>query len=202
MTMLLTFRSLALRLAITLVATAMLAACGGGQVDPTSAGDGNVTASTDGSPATSEADSEADSDDPLGFGEEENVAVVTIGDDRYEFSDLYCVSMGGAMGVSSVGGDPQVNIDLPPLDWETSGEDWDPPSIRVSGDEPYFDMQARGETMVADARVQPGSSQVDSFESDGYRASGEATFIDATAVMVSQDPEPVTGTFEVRCAHP
>lgn len=106
------------------------------------------------------------------------------------------------MGVSSVGGDPQVNIDLPPLDWETSGEDWDPPSIRVSGDEPYFDMQARGETMVADARVQPGSSQVDSFESDGYRASGEATFIDATAVMVSQDPEPVTGTFEVRCVRP
>lgn len=191
-------------LAVALLAAATLAACGGppAQTSSVAADSGSQPSDVGGSTPASAAASQASTDDPLGFGEEENVAVVTIGDDSYEFTDLYCVSMGGAMGATSVGGDPQVNIDLPPLDWETSDEGWDPPSIRVSGDDPYFDMQAGGETVAADERVEPGSSQVDSFESDGYHATGTATFIDANAVMVSEDPEPITGTFEVNCARP
>lgn len=197
-------RTPASTLAVAVLAAATLAACGGPQTQPISATEdsGSEPADVGAPPAASATAPDASSDDPLGFGDEENVAVVTIGDDRYEFTDLYCVSMGGAMGATSVGGDPQVNIDLPPLDWETSDEGWDAPSIRVSGDDPYFDMQAGGETMAADERVEPGSTQVDSFVSDGYHASGEATFIDATAVMVSEDPQPVTGTFEVTCARP
>jgi hypothetical protein len=189
---------------VAILAAATLAACGGpeAQSGPDTQAPGSEPTDGGAPPVASAAATDGSGDDPLGFGEEENVAVVTVGDDRYEFSDLYCVSMGGAMGATSVGGDPQLNIDLPPLDWETSDEGWDAPSIRISGDDPYFDMQAGGDTMAADERVEPGSSQVDSFDSDGYRASGEATFIDATAVMVSEDPEPITGTFEVTCARP
>lgn len=203
MTILKTLANAAGRLAIVLMAVVTLAGCGGPQsAAPSSPNEDAGSDQTDAVPPSSAPPSDPDSNDPLGFGDAENVAVVTIGDDRYEFSDLYCVSMGGAMGATSAGGDPQVSIDLPPLDWETSNEEWDAPSIRVSGDDPYFDMQAGGDTMAADERVDPGSSQVDSFESDGYHAKGEATFIDATAVVVSEDPEPVTGTFEVTCARP
>lgn len=138
-------------------------------------------------------------DDPLGFGEEANTAVVVVGDQRYEFGDLYCVSMGGALGASSVGGDPQVNIDIPPEDWETSNEGWDAPSIRISGDDPYLDLRAGGEIVSQDARIDPSTSQVDSFSSDGVHASGTAIFIDYQAFTLGEQPEPMTATFEVTC---
>jgi hypothetical protein len=68
---------------------------GGGDADPTEAPTG-------------------DSDDPLsGFRDDEASAVVIIGDERYEFDGLRCVTMGGALGAASMGGDPSVNISLP-----------------------------------------------------------------------------------------
>jgi hypothetical protein len=48
-------------------------------------------------------------------------------------------------------------------------------------------------------------SQIDSFTTDGYSASGTGTFMDAQAwqaAMLGGDgvpPEPSSGTFEVRC---
>jgi hypothetical protein len=139
-----------------------------------------------------------DPDDPFGFGDDDATAVVTIGDERYEFSGLYCVTMFGALSAASVGGDPQVNIDLPPQDWETSGDEWEPPKVRVDGDEPYFqykadpELAARGEAFAA--------SRVESFTSDGFQGSGTAVFMDVNDFGPS--PSPMAGTFEVSCPRP
>ena len=159
-----------------------------------------TTPAVPGTPAGGEP---ADPDDPLGFGRDANTAVVTIGDERYEFANLFCVTIGGAIGAASTGGDPRVDIDLPPLDWETSSEDWDPPSVRVIVD-------GVG-TWIADPEhtalpgIEPGLSQVDSYNSDRFHATGSATFMDASGwqrVQMGLDvepPDPVAGTFEVTC---
>jgi len=199
-------RPTALGLASCLLLTACSAAPGGG----TPAGDqgtpppapGQTAAPGGAAPTPPGAVVTTNPDDPLGFGEEANTAVVTIGDQRYEFSNLYCVTLGGAMGAVSVGGEPTVDIDLPPMDWETSAEDWDPPGVEVDvGDENW----------IADAddtgliQIEPGLSQVDSFESDGYHATGRATFMEASAWngvqmgLSDEAPDPVQGTFEVTC---
>jgi hypothetical protein len=48
--------------------------------------------------------------------------------------------------------------------------------------------------------VAPGSSQVDAYETDGFRATGSATFVDlATPADV---PASLTGTFELECPRP
>jgi len=138
-------------------------------------------------------------DDPLGFGKADNTAVVTVGDQRYEFSNLYCVTVFGVVAAQSVGGDPKVHIDVPPADWETSGEEWDPPSIRISGDDPYLDLRAGDEVVRNGARVGPGQSQVDSFTTEGRHVSGTATFLDYRAFTTNQNADSVSGTFEVTC---
>jgi hypothetical protein len=142
----------------------------------------------------------ASTDDPLGgFRDEDASVLVVIGEQRFEFTNLHCVTMGGALGAASLGGDPQVDISLPPSDWETSAEDWDAPTVRVEGDEPYFDFRAGGDVVEADSRYD-GLSQVDTFTSDGYRASGTATFVDTA--LFGEAPTPITGTFEVNCPRP
>jgi hypothetical protein len=173
----------------------LLAACGpiGDPRAQTSGTDADAT------PTTQQEVIDTSSDDQLDFGDVENTAIVIIGGERYEFTDLYCVTMGGALGAVSVGGDPKVDIDIPPRDWETSGEDWGPPTIRVSGNEPYFDFRAGDEMFESDDRVGEGMSKVDSFTTDGVRATGTATFIDTNAVMLNQEPDPIEGTFEVTC---
>jgi hypothetical protein len=154
-------------------------------------------------PGTPDGGEPANPDDPLGFGEEANTAVVTIGDQRYEFGNLRCFTVGGAIGAQSRDGDPRVDIDLPPLDWETSGDDWSPPGIRVI-------VEGVG-TWIANPehtalpRIEPGLSQVDSYETDGFRATGTATFMDANGWQAAQfgledqPPDPVQGTFGVAC---
>jgi hypothetical protein len=123
-----------------------------------------------------------------------------IGDQRYEFTDLYCVTIGGAMGASSVGGDPSVRIDVPPEDWETSAQEWDDPSVSLSSDEPYVQWIAGGDIVTQLPKYQPGSSQVDGFRSDGYHATGTATFVDVA--NPTAELTPVTGTFDVTCPRP
>jgi hypothetical protein len=154
---------------------------GGGDADPTEAPTG-------------------DSDDPLsGFRDDEASAVVIIGDERYEFDGLRCVTMGGALGAASMGGDPSVNISLPPTDWESSGDDWDPPSVRVDGDDPYFHFEAGGDVVLMSPDLAE-TYMVTSFTSDGYRASGTAAFVDMT--QLADPPPPINGTFEVSCPRP
>ncbi len=142
-----------------------------------------------------------DPSDPLaGFRDKDATAVVVIGDQRYEFSGLYCVTMGGALGAKSVGGDPTVSIDLPPQDWETSAEGWDPPAVVVSIDDPYAKYSADPQAAEYLTNIKPGMSQVDSFTTDGYQASGAASFVDVADF--SSGPVSITGTFEVSCPRP
>ncbi len=156
-------------------------------------------AATGGGDATGEPS--VNPDDPLGFGEEEATAVVIIDGQRYEFANLYCVNIGGAMSAASVGGDPKVDFGIPPEDWETSTtQDWDPPSIRLQVDEPRTDYRAGGDVLDLLPDFQPGMSQVDSFTTDGYRASGSATFVEISDF--GADLVPISGTFEVSCPRP
>lgn len=185
---------------LPLCAGLILTACGGaGGGDASSSEVASAEASSGASSdeSKSSASASVNPDDPLGFGNEDATAVVTIGDQTYEFGNLYCVTIGGALGAASVGGDPQVDITLPPEDWETSGDGWDPPSIRVDSDEPYFIIHANAQLADQMTNVEPGQSQVDSFSTDGYHASGTATFLDPFAG--GTPPEPMTGTFEVTC---
>lgn len=138
-------------------------------------------------------------------GGEPNTAVVTIGEERFELSGLRCVSLGGAVGVQTVEGPdyPRIDISLPPPDWESSADDWDPPSVRVIADED--DTWIANPEATALINIEPGLSQVDSFSSDGFQASGTATFMNAgdwqAAQMGLQDepPDPVDGAFQLTC---
>jgi hypothetical protein len=139
-------------------------------------------------------------DDPFGFGKEANTATVTVGDETYEFSNLYCVTMGGALGAKTIGAGLGVNIDLPPMDWETSNEGWDAPSISIKGDDPYLSLLAGGDFIQYDSRVDESMTQVESFESDGHHATGNATFLDYNALTLNGEIISMAGSFEVTCA--
>jgi hypothetical protein len=154
-----------------------------------------------------EMDDADDSDDDDGgasdlpdFGD--GLVVVTIGDDRYEF-DLnegfnVCRDVFGGLQIAGSGPDDttKVNAWIPPADWESYDDGrYDPPSIEVENEETnsqWMANQARAE----ERGIAAGSSQVDSFQIDGLRASGTATFIDT---FDFEDPQPVQGTFEIAC---
>lgn len=193
-----------MRLTFVCLVAALLVGCsaappgigGNGQPSPAAPG-------TPGAPGTPTGGEPANPDDPLGFGRDANTAVVTIGDQRYEFGNLFCVTIGGAIGAVSTGGDPRVDIDLPPMDWQTSGDDWGPPSVKVIVEDVGTWIADPEDTALFN--IEPGLSQVDSFSSDRFHATGTATFMEASgwqgAQMGLEDepPDPVTGTFEVTC---
>ena len=186
--------------------TLALVGCGTSAGDDTTseppASSQDVAASAEASAAKSDdgPGASVNPDDPFGFGKEANTATVTIGDETYEFSNLYCVTMGGALGAQTIGAGLGVHIDLPPMDWETSTDGWDPPSVSVDGDDPYLDLRAGGDFIQYDNRLDPSMSQVESFDSDGHHATGTATFIDYNALTVSGEITPMAGSFEVTCA--
>jgi hypothetical protein len=135
------------------------------------------------------------------FRDEGSSAVVVVGDQRFEFDGLYCVNIGGAMAALSVGVIPSVDIEVPPEDWATSTtQDWDPPSISIDIDEPDMQLVAGGDFLSSLPKFQPGMSQVDDFSTDGYHATGTATFVDIADFTA--DLVPVAGTFEVTCPRP
>lgn len=195
-----------------ILATAMLfAACsdddddGDDAIVPTTAaddsGDGN---GDDGNDDNGDDGGEADS--PSGDGPGEERAIVTIGDETFEFElSTVCLTMGGAIAGSgrNADGDVDVSIDIPPEDWETSSDDgWEPPSIRVDDDRDPQDERSwrAGGEVVAGMQGIEGRSQVDSFSTDGSRSTGTATFTDINQFMVDPDAtEPVTGTFDIQC---
>jgi hypothetical protein len=166
----------------------------GSSQDVAASAEASAKASDDG-PGTS-----ANPDDPFGFGKEANTATVTVGDETYEFSNLYCVTMGGALGAQSIGAGLGVHIDLPPMDWETSDEGWDAPSISIKADDPYLSLLAGGDFIQYDNRVDESMTQVNSFDSDGHHATGTATFIDYNTLTLSGEIITMAGSFEVTCA--
>ncbi len=180
------------------LAVLALASCGGsGSADepaqPGGAAEPEVT--TQVPAATVDSPASGDFTSVEGFKDADASAVVTIDGVRYEFADLYCVTMAGALGAASIDGDPQVQIDLPPTGWESSGEDWSPPAVSVQN--VAADLYYTADAFFADMGLAPvGQSQVDDFTSDGFSGSGSATFHESPAGRT------VTGTFEVTCPRP
>jgi hypothetical protein len=134
-----------------------------------------------------------------------NTAVVTIGDERYEFTDVQCsIFAPRYIQAGNFGGDPEVSIVLPPDGWESEGDTYSPPSVRVQiGDE------ATGQRWVAGddgfPRITPlpdGASQIDSYtvpEGRPVTATGTGTFVDLVAHNSGAEAPSVSGSFEVSC---
>jgi hypothetical protein len=204
-------RTLALVAVIVLVA-----GCGGG-ADTESDGGGATTAAASSEDATSTVattapvtEGDGDGGNPSGSGDV-NWAVVTIGDQRYEFDvtpgpiqrcdpDFF-----GAFWVVGVTTDGSgIVMMLPPPD-DPNFED--PASLEINdGPNDWEWMADEGvaeEVMFADI-VSEGQSQVDSYTIDGNRVSGRATFIERNALFAvvggtGDAPEPVAGSFEAVC---
>ena len=206
-----TFKTFAL--GALLSAALLFAACGGEDDDAPEPDNGNGGTTPTEAPSNGDGGNGDDNGSDNGNGGssggvEENRAMVVIGDRTYEFDlSVQCFSLFGNMaaaGGALDGSDVSVNIQLPPVDWETdTDEEWDQPSIRVSDSEEDLDWRAGDhivEEMVAGGTLDDGLSQVDSFTHDGQRASGTATFIEMYAVFRQENPDPVQGTFEFACA--
>jgi hypothetical protein len=209
-------RSLIVIPAILILALAF-AACGNDDDDadgldspdpPPAADDGDgAAAETDDGAADAGNGDDTQAPPPAG----DAVAVVTVGDLSYEFAlegsttvdgDTLmgmCVTTFGVVaghGYATDGSYAEVDFEIPPEDWETSGEGWEPPTIRIedrergyywrSGDAEFFD-------------ISPGVAEVTEFRNADNRATGTATFFDFEAHDFTGDPETVEGTFEIQC---
>ncbi|MGI9624844.1 MAG: hypothetical protein ACR2PK_18585 [Acidimicrobiales bacterium] len=227
-------RRLMTGLAFLVVLVLLAAACGGdddsseGSDDgsqQSEAEDGGDTADTDaGEEASGSTDDGGDEPAPepepaeeeeqpapetqgSGIGSER--AIVTIGDETFEFDmSVGCIALGGAVGGFGITADGLVtaDFDIPPEDWETSGDDWGPPGIRVQDDR-LDDSQAgvhhpdwrADEEWSRDTPELAGATQVESYTVNGPAASGTATFTDTWAHALGKDAPPVPGTFEINC---
>lgn len=178
-----------------LLAAAFVFACGGGDGDDNN---NQPTGGGNGSTPTQAADNGAGATG----GESGKVAaktgVVTIGEERYEFTlNQECKSSFGVLvgvGKSTDGREIDVNLQIPP---EGGIEDIYP-SIRIDDQVKDLDWRAGGDIIGDMAGVSEGDSQVDTYQNDGKRASGTATFLELYAVMGGK-VEPVQGTFEFAC---
>ena len=132
-------------------------------------------------------------------------ATVTIGDETFEFSlagtnavdgTTYvgrCDTLFGMIagsGFVTDGRDITVDLEVPPVDWETYEDDrYDPPAVEVEDSENNAKWVAdTGNEFIT-------GSAVGEFEQDGTSASGTATFVNEWA----PDSDPVDGTFEIDC---
>ena len=182
----------------------VLAACGG-------SGESSEPTAT---PGQSSASPTSENTQPVGSNGGANTAVVTIGDQRYDFSmsgglGRQCLKLfgfvGGA-GSAADGSDIQLSIEVPPEDWESRRDDYGPPQIRVDDEVNNRDWRAGGDIVEQDARLSEADSRVTDFTNNGTSASGTAMFIDYTAFNVAlasgrDAPEPVPGTFEIDCGN-
>lgn len=199
-------------LAVLLSLVVVVAACGND--DDAESGD---TEPTDG-PAAAEngADAPEDTDGPIvgddevpdaiaDLASETGSATVTIGDETFEFSlagtktvdgTTYvgrCQTLFGmiiASGFVADDRDITVDMEVPPVDWETYEDDrFDPPAVEVEDNENNADW-------IADVGVEFATgSGVGEFVQEGATASGSAIFVN----QWDPDSDPVEGTFEVDC---
>jgi len=212
-------------LALMLMAVAGLSACGGDDDDgnggsaPASddSGDDQDNASDNGAGDSDDGaddgdddagdsdcdDGSDDSNDSGGFDFGAGKAVVTVGDKTFEFDltsgSAVCRDVFGGLQVGGRSTDDEnVTLDMwiPPTNWDTYDDNrYDPPSVEVEDDTSNKDWVA---DLNSAYEIEEGKSQVDSYEKDGLRASGTATFTDVYALF-SGSAETVQGTFEVSC---
>jgi len=185
----------------------VLSACGSGASQAPEATPSTATAASVAPDTSDSPDSPAATEAPTGPDAGVlNTAVVTIGDQRYEFSDVQCsIFAPRYIQAGNFGADPEVQIVLPPEGWESQADTFSPPSVQVTiGDE-----FSGGQIWLAGDNGSPtitpiaaGSSQIDSYVVPDGRpvtATGTATFIDLAAHRLGEDAPSVSGTFEVSC---
>ena len=183
----------------------VLAACGGGgpDVPPTQDATNPPDASSPSTAAPATEPPAAPATDPpapnIG---QLNTAVVTIGDERYEFSDVQCsIFTARYIQAGNYGGEPEVVIVLPPDGWESQGDTFSPPAVRVriGGGQYWVAGDDDGEAITP---IPEGSSLIDSYSVPDGRpvtATGTATFFDVIAHNNGEDAPSVMGSFEVTC---
>lgn len=170
---------------------------------------GGPVAAQEASPTPASESPAADDFEALieGFDFGSGAAVVTIGDERYEFSmaietidtNTYigvCQELFGLIQAEghTTDGAIRVAIQIPELEDGRFGA----PRIEVDIDDPYATWVADADWAAANGVE--GQSQVDAYQKDGLHAAGSATFFEAGALSQDSPGVPVLGTFEVRCA--
>ncbi len=132
-------------------------------------------------------------------------AVVTIGPDRYEFTEVRCdIFAPRYIQAGNYGGDPEVIILLPPEGWESEGDTYGSPLVAVKiGDEATDGVHwVAGDDGWFNDSHPAGKSQIDSYSvPDGrpVQATGTATFSDQAAILFGRASGTLTGSFEVTC---
>lgn len=191
------------------VAMGGLSGCGGSTAEPDAAGsEPDSVASEPGVDSTVPA-----SDDDVTPAEA--FARVTIGDEVYEATDVLTCSSGfsGLKGLfASDDGAVEFEFDIPPENWETSGDDgWRPPKVVVidqRADRIQW-LSGAAQYIAGSANADPdfaGVAVVESFavDADAGSVSGTATFVDGQALVNARGadeplPEAVNGSFEAGC---
>jgi hypothetical protein len=202
-------------LALLALGFAMLAACGGDDDDADNpfvpGGSGDQSSDGDGDGDAGNGDDNGDGDSVLeGFEAADGMAVVTIGNERYEFAMTRdgtnygnCLALFGLMsgtGYTTDGRNITLEFEMPPPDYESFDRDDRyenaRPQITVDIEDPRQIWVADMQQMDVDGNT---PSQVDEWVLDGSRTAGSATFYDSWAYVTGGSEEPVLGTFEIAC---
>lgn len=197
-------------LALFALGLSALVACGGDDDDdaaPFPGSDDQSSSGDDDDDGTSDdQDSDDDDGDSDGFDFGTGTASVTIGDKTYEFDlstdFVVCRDVFGAIqaaGPSVDGDDVTFDAWIPPTDWESYSDNrYDAPNISVEDDVNNVKWVADpGRSEILENF--PEESRIDSYDKDGLKASGTATFVDEYALLRGDAPESVQGTFEIAC---
>jgi len=178
------------------------AACGGAATEePTTGGATAAPAESRGPAATSVAGEPTKAPNPAGG--PANTATVTIGSDRYDFTDVKCsILTTQYIQAGNYGGDPEVVIVLPPDGWEAQGDVFSPPEVTVtigSG----IDQQVwfAGDDPQVVKPLPDGSTSLDYNVPEGrpVTATGTGMFVDIAAANFGREWSSVAGSFEVSC---
>ncbi len=133
----------------------------------------------------------------------EGATVSLNGEELVLENAVVCITINDAIGGSFANADRtlSLDIDLPPPDWETSGDDWPAPSIRLDderNDAAQQSWRAGGEVLASYSDT-PAEVAVAAWEVADRSASGTATVVELNA-LTTGDPSAVTEmTFTVSC---
>ncbi len=193
---------------------ALITSCGSSGSDSsepdaaTSSDDGAAASTTneaetvdDGEPPTSEAESAA-----AGSG----LGSIEIDGVRHELTITRCLQMSGAIAGAGVSVTEPENIevtfDFSPQDWaDRTSEGWtENGTVRIDSEEPYRQWES-GQSLLELYNLPDGldRSALDitsyTIADDGQSVTGEATFIELTALMSGAEVKPIPGTFSFSC---
>lgn len=190
------------RIVLTVGAAALIVSGCGGSDDDASTEEPPADAASD--PADVEPEQGAEpADEPEGASGGLNRATITVGDQTYEFewetSSIQLCNpdfFGGFVAIAATTSAAD-SFDAEFAEEGTPGFEDRAPRIEVSEADNGAHWTADPQETIA-ATYDSWPAKVDSFELDGNRASGTATFVGETAF--DEEPVGVPGTFDITCA--